>query len=175
MWLNRPGPNIVRKQSEIFYSLNTHTLNNRSPISIQHNHNIAISGHILPKVTYDMGQLAEVILYYFIASSGNCMFFNFMAQMLVVSAENKILVISLLFRLLVAKLLYNFLCPSVRQGMFSFFLTLRGSNKTSFLTLQGVLHASPTLQAPFLAVLGKNFINYRFQRIIKGHHNNFST
>ena len=49
-------------------------------------------------------------------------------------------------------------------------------NQTSFLTLQGILHGSPTLRAYFLALRGKTTLaNKRFQRIIKGHHTNFST
>ena len=67
-----------------------------------------------------------------------------------------------------------------KGGVVSFFFQILapavGSNQTSFLTLQGILHGSPTLRAPFLALRGKkNFTNKRFQCIINGHHNNFST
>ncbi len=54
-------------------------------------------------------------------------------------------------------------------GSFRFFLILApsgGSNpeglyQTSFLTMQGILHWSPTLLAPFLALLGKKTLSTR--------------
>ena len=50
------------------------------------------------------------------------------------------------------------------RGSFRFFLILDpagGSNQTSFLTLQGILHGSPTVRAPFLALRGKKKLSTR--------------